>query len=203
VLLRSLERRARWRDTVVLITADHGEAFLEHGRMHHNSTVYDEMLRVPFILRVPDWISTREVDVTRVATLADIVPTLLATAGIRPAAGLAGIDLLAEAGAPASPRVVIATNTDKPPMLGLRTKRWKAILSPSGQGALFDLDRDPGERDNLVFDQGPTFAGLGLLLTQRATQPPSIGASSARAEVTDADREMLRALGYVDDAGGD
>jgi arylsulfatase len=203
VLLRSLERRARWRDTVVLITADHGEAFLEHGRMHHNSTVFDDMLRVPFILRVPDWIATGEVDVTRVVTLADIVPTLLGTAGIRPVAGLEGVDLLADPGGPLSPRVVIATNTDKPPLLGLRTRRWKAILSPSGQGALFDLERDPGELDNLVFDQGPTFAGLGLLLTQRATQPPSIGASSARAEITDADREMLRALGYVDDAGGD
>jgi hypothetical protein len=41
------------------------------------------------------------------------------------------------------------------------------------------------------------------MLTQRATQPPSIGASSARAEITDADREMLRALGYVDHDGGD
>ena len=203
VLLRSLERRARWRDTVVLITADHGEAFLEHGRMHHNSTVFDEMLRVPFILRVPAWISTSGIDVARLVTLADIVPTLLGTAGIRPVAGLEGVDLLADPGAPPSPRVVIATNTDKPPLLGLRTLRWKAILSPSGQGALFDLERDPGEQENLAFEQRPVFAGLGLMLTQRASQPASIAASAERAQITDADREMLRALGYVDDAGGD
>ena len=201
VLLRSLERRARGRDTVVLITADHGEAFLEHGRMHHNSTVFDEMLRVPFILRVPAWISTTGIDVARLVTLADIVPTLLGTAGIRPVAGLEGVDLLADPGAPPSPRVVIAANTDKPPLLGLRTLRWKVILSPSGQGALFDLERDPGELENLAFEQGPTFAGLGLMLTQRASQPASIGASVERAEITDADREMLRALGYVDDDG--
>ena len=202
VLLRSLQGRERWRDTVVLITADHGEAFLEHGRMHHNSTVFDEMLRVPFILRLPAWITTAGVDVTRLVTLADIVPTLLGTAGIRPVNGLEGVDLLADPGAPASPRVVIASNTDKPPMLGLRTRRWKAILSPSGQGALFDLEHDPGELDNLVNVEAPTFAGLGLMLTQRASLPASLGAAAERAEVTEADREMLRALGYVDDAGG-
>jgi arylsulfatase len=129
VLLRSLQRRERWRDTVVLITADHGEAFLEHGRMHHNSTVYDEMLRVPFILRLPAWISTAGVDVSRLVTLADIVPTLLGTAGIRPDTRLDGIDLLADPGATPSSRVVIATNTDKPLLLGLRTARWKAILN--------------------------------------------------------------------------
>jgi arylsulfatase A-like enzyme len=199
MLLRALERRERWRDAVVLITADHGEAFLEHGRMHHNSTLFDEMLRVPFILRVPDWIPTSGVDLARLVTLADIVPTLLGTAGIRTAIPLEGLDLLADPSTLPASRVVIATNTDKPPLLGLRTRRWKAILSPNGQGALFDLERDPGELDNLAFDQGPTFAGLGLLLTQRATQPASIGASAEQAEITDADREMLRALGYVDD----
>jgi arylsulfatase A-like enzyme len=170
--------------------------------MHHNSTVFDEMLRVPFILRLPDWISTDTVDVSRLVTLADIVPTLLGTAGIRPAAQLEGIDLLADPGAFPTSRVVIAANTDKPRLLGLRTARWKAILSPSGQGALFDLDRDPGELDNLVSLEGPTFAGLGLMLTQRASQPASLGAAPERAEVTEADREMLRALGYVDEAGG-
>jgi arylsulfatase len=197
-LLTSLARRPRWRDTVVLITADHGEAFLEHGRMHHNSTVYDEMLRVPFILRVPDWLPTERVDLTRLVTLADIVPTLTGTAGIQPAAALEGLDLLADPRTLPSSRVVVATNTDKPALLGLRTKRWKAILSPSGQGALFDLERDPGELDNLLFTEAPTFAGLGLMLTERASRAPAIGESSERAEVTDADREMLRALGYVD-----
>ena len=198
VLLRALQRRERWRDTVVLITSDHGEAFLEHGRMHHNSTVFDEMLRVPFILRVPDWIPTEQVDITRLVTLADIVPTLLGTAGIRPTTPLEGIDLLADPSTLPASRIVIATNTDKPRLLGLRTARWKAILSPSGQGALFDLERDPGELDNLVSVEAPTFAGLGLMLTRRASQPASLGAAAERAEVTEADREMLRALGYVD-----
>jgi len=202
-LLAALQRRDRWRDTVVLITADHGEAFLEHGRMHHNSTVFDEMLRVPFILRLPDWIDAGNVDLSRMVTLADIVPTMLGAAGIRPTAQLEGVDLLAGSDRSRGARVVIACNTDKPPLLGLRTARWKAIVSPSGQGALYDLERDPGELDNLVFTHGPTFAGLGLMLTQRATAPRSLEVTAEHAEITEEDRDMLRALGYVDDPGGD
>jgi len=201
-LLAALRSRDRWRDTVVLITSDHGEAFLEHGRMHHNSTVYDEMLAVPFILRVPLWIDVDHVDTRRLVTLADIVPTLLATAGIRIGGALDGVDLLSTEPGAAS-RFLVAGNTDKPPLLGLRTLHWKAILTPSGQGWLYDLDRDPAETHNLVFDDRSTFAGLGLLLTERATAPQSLVPASETAEITDADREMLRALGYLDAADSD
>jgi hypothetical protein len=128
---------------------------------------------------------------------------MLGAAGIRPAAQLEGVDLLAGSDRSRATRVVIACNTDKPPLLGLRTARWKAILSPSGQGALYDLERDPGELDNLVFTHGPTFAGLGLMLTQRATAPRSLEAAAEHAEITEQDRDMLRELGYVDTADGD
>jgi arylsulfatase len=203
-LLAALRSRDRWRDTVVLITSDHGEAFLEHGRMHHNSTVYDEMLAVPFILRVPPWIHVDHVDTRRLVTLADIVPTLLGTAGIRTGGALDGVDLLStDPGDASASRFLVAGNTDKPPLLGLRTLHWKAILTPSGQGWLYDLDRDPAETHSLVFEDRSVFAGLSLLLTERATAPRSLVPASETAEITDADREMLRALGYLDAADSD
>ena len=199
-LLDALSRRPRWRDTVLLITADHGEAFLEHGRMHHNSTVYDEMLQVPFILKTPTWINTSAVDTDRLVTLADIVPTLLATAGIRPFVPLEGIDLIDAATSPTSTdsRFFVAITTHKPPLFGLRTRRWKMLLSVSGHGALFDLDNDPGETLNLLHREPAIFSGLGLLLTSRATAPPVVAPSLGFAEITDQDRKMLEALGYVD-----
>lgn len=202
-LLAALRARDRWRDTVVLITADHGEAFLEHGRMHHNSTVYDEMLAVPFILRLPPWIDAGAVDTGRLVTLADIVPTLLGTAGIRPEGAVDGVDLLIPRRGEADSRFLVAGNTDKPPLLGLRTLRWKAILTPAGPAWLYDLEHDPAETHNLVFDDPATFAGLSLLLTERATAPGSLTPAAATAEITDADRDMLRALGYLDAADSD
>ena len=59
------------------------EAFYEHGRMDHNSTLYSEMLHVPFVLRLPPGVDASAVDTGQLVTLADIVPTLLSAAGLK------------------------------------------------------------------------------------------------------------------------
>ncbi len=199
-LLDALRARERWTDTLVLITADHGEAFLEHGRMGHNSTVFDEMLRVPFVLRAPAWMDTSQVDTERLVTLADIVPTLLAAASTRPLLPLEGVDLLGHGPDTEGhdQRYFVAGNTDKPPLLGLRSRRWKLQLYWSGHGALFDLASDPIESTNLRFDDPALFAGLGMLATHRVSMPAVFMPALEDSEITDEDREMLEALGYVE-----
>jgi arylsulfatase len=195
-VLEALRQRSRWRDTVVLVTADHGEAFLEHGRMGHNSTLYDEMLRVPFILRVPEGTAAAEnVNLSRLASLADIVPTLLARADVRSDIGLAGIDLLHASRHPG--RFLVARTTGDPPLYGLRTSQWKLVLSGSGQGALFNVARDPDERDDLALRVRPPFAGLGMLLAERIARPPRFQALPELEELPEEDTEMLKALGYL------
>lgn len=199
-LLDALRGRERWPDTVVLITSDHGEAFLEHGRMTHNSTVFDEMLHVPFVLRIPAWMDTSQVDTDRLVTLADIVPTLLATASIQPSLPLEGVNLLRNEGDTRlhDTRYFVAANTDKPPLLGLRTRRWKLLLNGPGHGALFDLAEDPGETENIRFDNPALFAGMGMLLTHRLITPSTLAPSEESSEITEEDRKMLEALGYVE-----
>jgi len=199
-LLDALRARERWSETVVLITSDHGEAFLEHGRMGHNSTVFDEMLHVPFILRTPAWMDTSRVDPDRLATLADIVPTLLSTASIQPLSPLEGVNLLTNDADTTvnDPRFFVAANTGKPPLMGLRTHRWKLLLYSPGHGALFDLANDPMEEENLRFDNPALFAGLGMLLTRQATAPTTLAPSAQSNEISEEDREMLEALGYVE-----
>ncbi len=199
-LLGALARRKRWSNTVVLITSDHGEAFLEHGKMTHNSTVYDEMLQVPFVLRLPSRFSGAVVDTDQLVTLADIVPTLLATAALPAPDPSDGVDLLQSGvpGANPSGRYFVARNSDQIPLLGLRSLRWKVLLSATGFGALFDLQADPAEQYNLVFEHPAEFAALGMILTDRVSRPPAIGPSAEHAEITSEDREMLEALGYVD-----
>jgi len=199
-VLQALRSRQRWNDTVVLITSDHGEAFSEHGRMLHNNTVYDEMLRVPFILRLPEGTDPGSVDLDRTATLADIVPTLLAAASMRPAAPLDGVNLLEPSpDAPAtSKRAVVARTAHPEPLRCLRTPRWKVILTPSGQGELYDLATDPGEHRNIAFDNLPVYVGLGQLLTRRLTAPPGLDRSAREEDLPDEEQEMLRTLGYLE-----
>jgi arylsulfatase A-like enzyme len=199
-ILQALRNRTRWNETVVLITSDHGEAFLEHGRMLHNNTVYDEMLRVPFILRVPGKSARDGFDLGQTATLADIVPTLLASASLRPAGPLDGINLLDRSPRvrDAGERTVLARTAHPEPLRCLRTPRWKVILTPSGQGELYDLEADPDELHNAAFDNMPVSVGLGQLLTRRLTAPPRLERSARKEDLTTEERQMLRTLGYLE-----
>ena len=198
-VLDALRSRERWQDTVVLVTSDHGEALFEHRRMLHNNTVFDEMLRVPFILRLPGGRYPDGVDLDRLATLADLVPTLLATTSVRPATALDGADLL-QPGASTDVRSVLARTIHPYPLRVLRTPRWKLVLTTSGQAQLYDLASDPGEHQNIGFENLPMLVGLGQLLTQRLAVPPSLAGTRSTTEAPLADQEMLKALGYVEES---
>ena len=199
-VLEALQTRGRWDNTVVLVTADHGEAFLEHRRMGHNSTVYDEMLRVPFILRVPGGPQDEGLDLDRLLTLADIVPTLLATASVPPSTVLDGVNVVEDARCGRRPcdRSFVGQTAHRTPTRCLRTPRFKVILANSGQGELYDLENDPGESHNLRFAELPLFVGLAQLLTQRLMVPPSLTRTRSETDAPIADQEMLEALGYLE-----
>ena len=199
MVLTALQRRSRWRQTVVLITADHGEAFFEHGMMAHSSTVYGEMLHVPFILRVPPSLRSDRIDTARLVSLADIVPTLLGTADLRPDGSVEGIDLL-RVSDPTSRggRFLVTRNGNQLPLLGFRSLGRSAILTSTGHGELYDLADDPGEAADLYLEDPAGFAGLALLISRRASRPPSVAGSTGHAPIDDSERSMLEALGYVE-----
>jgi arylsulfatase len=185
---------------VVLVTADHGEAFYEHQRTGHNNTVYDEMLHVPFILRLPGEIDSGDFDLDRLVTLADIAPTLLATASVQTDSGFDGFNLVEKTRDARGPdnRFFVARTAHHTPTWGLRTRRFKVMLANSGQGELYDLFRDPGEQRNLRFSSREMFVGLGLILTRNLIEAPSLSGGERISELPDSDREMLEALGYVE-----
>jgi arylsulfatase A-like enzyme len=198
-LLDALRARDRWENTVVLVTADHGEASLEHGRMGHNSTVFDEMLNVPFILRLPSTFSGRVFRSDRLVTLEDIVPTLLATASLEPSSAVTGIDLSRTASEEETPpRHLIARTVGYRPTFALRTARWKIILPASGHGLLFDLAKDPDELTNLAFHRRPIYLALGQLLTAKMGGTLVAESLNTTANLSKRDRDMLEALGYIE-----
>ena len=198
-VLEALRARERWKDTVVLVTADHGDAFLEHGRTGHNTTVFDEMLRVPFILRLPEDDPPRNFTSDRLVTLEDIVPTLLASASLEPAAGVTGIDLsrTASDGEPPA-RYFISRTAHYSPTYALRTPRWKIILPTTGHGLLFDLANYPEERRNLSFRRWPVFVALGQLLTWKLNSSSVPDIQAPTSEIPEQNRDMLETLGYVE-----
>ncbi|MSR63882.1 MAG: hypothetical protein EXS08_15765 [Planctomycetes bacterium] len=141
-------------DTLVLVTADHGEEFFEHGALQHGRTLYEEVLRVPLILAGPG-VPAREL--TRPALLADAAPTLLARLGLA-FEHAQGVDLL---GADWPRRPLWAEVDDRfAHKYALRTEDGiKTIHGPTTSAVMFtnerewerfDLGADPREQHDLA-----------------------------------------------------
>ncbi len=195
-LLQALEKRRRWPNTVVLITSDHGEAFLEHGRLGHNSTVFDEMLRVPFIFRLPERLHAAHED--ELVTLADILPTMLSAAGGRPRSAVKGRDLLSVPEQASGASFFVARNDRNVPVTALRTPRWKLVRSGHNRVQLYDLLADPGEHTNVLHRRFAIAMGLERLLVQELQTRPTHDPAAPLAPADGDDAAMLRALGYAE-----
>ncbi len=199
-VLAALRAAGRFDGSLVVLTSDHGEAFMEHGHQGHNTTLYDEMLHVPLLLRLPAGERPPEVDLERLASSLDIVPTVLSALGLPVPPEADGVDLLGPAPDAHRPRVLFhRTSAPKGAAYAVRAGRFKAITRPShAHQELYDLEQDPGEIENLVLERPELFAGLGLLLAQHlaaAGDAPTGETIELDAEA----REALEALGYVDD----
>jgi arylsulfatase A-like enzyme len=79
LLFRELRRRGTWDDTIVCLVADHGEEFLEHGKVGHGHGLWENLLGVPWILRIPGRAGER---IQEPVALVDLVPTLCAAVGL-------------------------------------------------------------------------------------------------------------------------
>ena len=90
-LFTELGRRGVLDDAIVVVLADHGEEFLEHGLIGHDKTLYEEVIRVPLIIHVPG--QSERFDVEKRVSLIDVAPTLLDLVGIAPPAGFEGRSL--------------------------------------------------------------------------------------------------------------
>ncbi len=153
--LAEVSRLGLMEDTVIIVTSGSGNEYLEHGGIDHGLTLYDELVLVPLVIRVPG--KKGRVVRGQVRTL-DIMPTALALLGIDPGSGVSarmqGVSLApALDGAPL--RLDAFLETDylvRGVKRGVRTADgWKFIHSlDSGVRELYDLNKDPGEKENLV-----------------------------------------------------
>ena len=199
-LLAALEELELDDRTIVVVLSDHGEQFLEHGKFEHDE-LYDELLRVPLIVRVPNGVGgfTAGLRPTPTVRLVDVMPTLLDLLGLEEPKHLQGrslLPLLAEE--EMIPRYLFAQHRSEG-LSALRAGSWKLIQgAPDPQ--LFNLERDPDERHNRSESHpellGSALRTLGdLLSTSRAYR--GLAGPAEPAEVDDRTRRELEALGYV------
>jgi|HubBroStandDraft_3_1064219.scaffolds.fasta_scaffold09664_2 arylsulfatase A-like enzyme len=213
-LLAGLRRLGLADHTVIAIVSDHGEEFwtrFDRERAYgyesnadHGHTFYQELVRVPAMLRVPG----RPARVIRgPAEMADLFPTLLRAVGVEPPPSQ-GVDLTPRLdGHPAEVRTLIADLVlHGPPRWSVRRGPWKLVAPREADlpAELYNLERDPGERVNLVQREPAVAASLRALgereIAARQRQRASFfaGRDSVGATYLEWNHiTKLRALGYL------
>jgi arylsulfatase len=153
-VLDRLKELDLWDNTMVVLNADHGEAFGEHGRYYHGYTIYEEEVRVPLIVKAPQPMAEGKVIGGPVRNL-DIMPTILDYCGIPAPADIQGQSLRPFMETDLFPNLPACIETHRIQtqnhLMGYRDGRYKLIYNLSHGGAeLYDLEADPGERNNLL-----------------------------------------------------
>jgi arylsulfatase A-like enzyme len=140
-LIDGLRRRGLDHDTVWIIFGDHGEAFGQHdGNYGHTFFLYDENVRVPFIIAAPGIIDG-QARAIRAISLVDTAPTVLDLLGMNIPAGYQGGSAL-----DGTPRMALFFTDYSLPLAGLVDGQWKAVHELDARRTrLFDLTADPGE----------------------------------------------------------
>jgi len=205
-MLDGLARRGLDERTIVVVTADHGDEFFEHGEKGHTHALYEEQLHVPLIVRMPGLAGGRRV--AERVELIDVMPTLLAEAGLAEPPALQGRSLgPLLRGEPWEERPAFSETTKgrKRKDDELKSKSWcvydgaRKLTVFAGDrypNELFDLRSDAGETNNL-FDESSGAEALALYRDWLERIPEGEGA--ANEGVDEETLRQLRSLGYVGD----
>ncbi len=200
----TLERLGLRKDTLLVVTSDHGEGLGEHDEAVHGFFLYQTTLHVPLLLRGPGIPAGRRLEVT--ARSVDLFPTLLDLAGVARPAGLklsgrslAGAlvrgDRLAEEAAYAESLLPLL-HFGWSDLRMLRDGRWKYIAAPRPE--LYDLREDPTEARNLAASEPARATALRTALEARLrSERASVETSPAGVGVPADLLEKLGALGYL------
>ena len=183
-------------ETLLILTADHGESFYEHDKLGHAESLYEPELRIPLRVRYPSSITVAG-DSNQPVSLIDVMPTVLTLADAETPAGLEGVSLLGrDAGEVSSDRILLAELARKGQSLHAAISgRWKLIEDRlAGTLELYDVTRDPHELDDRAGTQPEVQERLA---TSLRAQQDAISEASGVAIPEEA-RSFLKALGYVD-----
>ncbi len=166
-----------WDKTAVIISADHGEAFGEHGMMQHAHELYEELVRVPLLIRVPGVEAQR---ISTPHTHLDLGPTIMELMGQEALSGFMGESLVPMLeGKPGKVKpVVLELTADnvQPARRAVVSGDWKLIRfgDKTGPEKLFHLKTDPGEQKDLAKTEPEKLSELRALLDSQFAKLPRI-----------------------------
>ncbi|MGH0030134.1 MAG: sulfatase [Myxococcota bacterium] len=200
-LLAGFEDRGLLERGLVVLTSDHGEELFEHDGFEHGHALWQEVVNVPLAFLGRDVVPGRDASPV---SLVDLFPTLLEAGGVAPPEECDGVSLwssLRAHRAPPARSLFIEGTLYGPEQKAVVEWPHKLVWRPDSQEiALFDLARDPREQRPIRDDPATSARLLERLRSETEAAAAARGDAPA-ADVTPETLDLLRQLGYADDAG--
>ena len=214
-LFSFLENKNLLERGIVVVTSDHGEEFMDHGRVFHHLTTYQETLRIPLIMRGQGLPKGMEIETP--VSIVDIPATILSWAGLEKESPMAGMDLsplldpqdnsrvsrafderLQFGEASAGVDLVEVMGESAPFYFSVRQGPYKLIHRVGDkEPALYDLSVDPKEKTDVADLHPEVTEQLWSALQTRRAENPLLDEKRPGIELDPLEVERLRALGYV------
>jgi arylsulfatase A-like enzyme len=217
-LIKNLKALGLYQNTMIILTSDHGEEFYDHKAWYHGHTLYDELIKIPLIIKFPHS-QFKNVHIDNTVRIVDIMPTILDQLDIDFSPySLDGVSLIPHLRGNSQPELLVVSDLDSPentlrlPMkVSLVKDRYKLILNndfgqppefylpvppPIARVELYDIETDPFERNNIA----PKNEGIVRDLIDKiyAAYESSAKKSTKKRKGLDKDlEETMRALGYI------
>ncbi len=192
-LIAALQERGLYESTLIVFTSDHGEEFGEHGVVGwHSHTLYDELLRVPLVIKLAD-AAHAGVEVAQQVRSIDIAPTILAAVGLAVPEEFEGTDLARLVDENREPGFIAISRMDRPPgrdISSIRTEEWKLYRT-----ALFNLADDPEEQWDAALTRRDVMQELNETLGQAVSAREPL--ETEQVVPSESTLDELRALGYL------
>ena len=199
LILEGFKKFGLFENSLIILSSDHGEAFLEHGKLLHNSTVYNEMIKVPLIMKFPSYIKPKNRLINAYVENIDIMPTVLNLLKIEPLnRTIQGKSLLP---------VIFGNAKQVKPYLFARAF-WDGVYSICDsqykyiqmfkRGELYHLESDPGEKLDLASSKPILFGYYKSLASfYRREMIRAQIEKPAEAKLDEETKRKLRSLGYL------
>lgn len=209
-LSKALEHLQLPRDTLIIITADHGEYLGEHDfYFAHGDNLYDVLIRVPLIFKCSSLFKKGRVISQQVASI-DIMPTILGALNIKPGINMSGINLMPiilKGSESLSVRPIFSEfiwkdlNGQGPIQsikISMRSGGWKLIYDAlNKESKLFNLEKDAGETINLVDTETVKFKSMKKDLNNYMKKQKWMHSININPHINEEVKDKLRSLGYL------
>jgi arylsulfatase A-like enzyme len=184
-----LRERKLYDDSMIVFTADHGDEFLDHGAMGHSRKLYNEVVRVPLIIKFP---GGRHGEIDRPVPLLDIYPTILEVAGLEVKHPIEGVSITNQ-----SERPFFIETSRGAERRALISGNFKFIRNNTAKPELYDLRQDPLEEHDLAAERLPLREAMQRELDIWMKAVEATASSGPTQELTNEEVKNLTALGYI------